>query len=713
MDINEKQKTAIQHIHGPALVLAGAGSGKTRTVTCRIAHLLQMGVSPREILALTFTNKAAKEMSARIQSLQDTYVLTTTFHSLGAKILRESIHHLGYRSQFTIYDEDDSEKILKRSLEDLDIKQDKAFLKTIRAKISLAKNQLLSPEDPAFSEKQEEFPDPFVRIYTQYQKRLKEANAVDFDDLLFLSVKLLKENASVRSLYQNRWLFLLIDEYQDTNFAQYTLAKILTEKHQNLFAVGDPDQSIYSWRGALVQNILNFQEDFPGASIITLDENYRSTNRILRAANAVIAHNKSRYEKELWSAKGEGEKIGIYLGQNEKKEALFIVEKIEEICLQSHINFADVAILYRTNAQSRALEDVLLQKSFPYTIIGGLSFYQRKEIKDILAYLRLFVSPSDPVAFARTINVPKRGIGAKAVQNLLQESSQRSIPILHLVKQLAFDPPQNLSIKLSQKQRAGLQKYAESFQHLQAHWNKEESIPGIIQEVIKEFSYDAYLQEDPDTYRDRKENVEALVAKASEWQEEATSPSLHAFLEEVSLNASIDRPQESSIKLMTLHNGKGLEFSVVCIIGLEEDILPHASAKPYPSQLEEERRLFYVGMTRAKRFLFLSAAAERYLWGSSKRMTPSRFLLEIPKEYTEEYTPSFGSKTFASTSRAEKDFLFQEGDWVLHQEFGKGMVQKAYHTSYGATYDVYFTEHSIERSLVAKYAKLEPFSSFS
>src|SRR3990167_3913277 len=397
-ELNSQQKIAAEHVEGPLLVLAGAGSGKTRVIIHRILHLIDLGVLPSDILAVTFTNKAANEMRHRIRSLKNANVLTCTFHSLGAKILRESIADLGYKPDFTIYDEEDSEKLLKTCLEQLNLQNNKGLIKEMKQEISNAKNKLQNPVSQSS--------DLFNQIYFLYQTKLKECNAVDFDDLLFLTVKLLQENNHTKVQYQNRWMFILIDEYQDTNFAQYTLSKILVEQHKNIFAVGDPDQSIYSWRGACYENILNFEKDFPGSKVVILNQNYRSTNTILKASNALISHNSNRYEKELWSGSSEGAKIGVFVAQNEKFEAQFIANRILKEITESTVSLNDIAIFYRTNAQSRIFEDALLSARLDYSIIGGLSFYARKEIKDLLAFLKLIISDTDLVSFLRTIHLP-------------------------------------------------------------------------------------------------------------------------------------------------------------------------------------------------------------------------------------------------------------------------------------------------------------------
>ncbi len=698
--LNPEQKEAVEHVEGPLLVIAGAGSGKTRVVTYRVAKLLEKGVLPSDIIAVTFTNKAADVMRKRIEDLQGKKILTCTFHSLGARILRESIHPLGYTSDFTIYDEDDSEDLLKNCLEILQIKEEKGFVKSARLFISSVKNDLLTPAEAKTVSVHEAL---FADIYALYQGKLKELNAVDFDDLLFLTVKLLQENEKARQEYQMRWLFILIDEYQDTNLAQYTLAKLLVEKHQNIFAVGDPDQSIYSWRGARYQNILNFQSDFPGAKIITLEQNYRSTTMILNAANALISHNSARYEKKLWSALDSGEKIGLYLAVSERKEADFILERISQHLLKDRLPLDEIALFYRTNAQSRLFEDAFLKNRIPYQIIGGISFYQRREIKDILSFLRMAYSNADFLSFSRTIPIPKRGLGAAFVKKCLECASEIRMPILVFCEKLLVSPELSSKFKLSVRQREGLQDYFHLIRKIKEAYTSEKKISYLLLEVIKLTGYLEFLKEDPQTFEDRKENLDALIAKAAEWEEETENPSLSSFLEELSLKAHATEKEESAVKLMTLHNSKGMEFTIVFITGLEEGLLPHNNARDNPESIEEERRLLYVGMTRAKKCLYLIAAYNRMLWGTPRIMQPTRFLQEIPSQYIQ----SFSSKETSSEIPADQEFLHSRGERVYHQEFGIGIIQKAYRTSYGATYDVYFEDDQVTRSLIAKYAKLK------
>jgi DNA helicase-2/ATP-dependent DNA helicase PcrA len=674
-NLNSQQKLAVEHMEGPALVLAGAGSGKTRVVTFRIARLLQMGVPSSEILAVTFTNKAADEMRQRIEKLAKNFVLTCTFHSLCARILRESIYVLGYRQDFTIYDDDDSEKLLKECFATLHLQSEKGALRSKRAEISAAKNNLEELNDPVFQ---------------LYQSRLKQYQAVDFDDLLFLTVKLLREDPEVLHKYQQRWSFILIDEYQDTNLAQHTLVKLLAAKHGNVFAVGDPDQSIYSWRGANVHNILQFEKEFPGARVISLEQNYRSQTTILNAANALIQHNTGRFEKHLWSDLGPGEKIGLYLSENEHKEADFVVQKLQKH--RGTLSLDTCVIFYRTNFQSRVFEDVLLQNRIPYVIIGGLSFYQRKEIKDILAILRTVIGGSDYIALARTINLPKRGLGETTLKKLQEVAHQHGMPIFECCAAIA---QRHLSFKLSARQEEGLRSYVEPILALRQMEKDGVQLSVLISEAIERTRYLDYLKEDPQTYEERRSNLAELVTKAAE-----SEKPLSQFLEELTLRSAAEEsaPAEEAVKLMTLHSSKGLEFTVVFLVGMEEDLFPHINVKDDPETLEEERRLCYVGMTRAKEYLYLTAARSRFLWGTPRLMRPSRFLSEIPSEYLQSYS--------TTVQESEEESPVALGDTVYHRDFGMGIVQKSYTTSLGLTYDVFFPKTCQVRSLVAKYAKL-------
>ena len=696
--LNEEQKKASEHVEGPLLVLAGAGSGKTRIVTQRILHLLEIGVPASEILAVTFTNKAAEEMKHRVLQLAKAHVLTCTFHSLCARILRESISPLGYTSDFLILDEEDAEKSLKQCLESLGIKEDKSLLKTTRGQISQAKNNLLMPENLS----QE---DAGIReIYSCYQNKLKQYNALDFDDLLFLTVKLFRDFPEVLSLYQERWRFILIDEYQDTNKAQYLLIKLLSKTHHNVFAVGDPDQSIYSWRGANIQNILNFEKDYEGAQIVRLEQNYRSCNTILEAANALIKYNENRYEKNLWSQRESGEKIGLFIAENERQEADFVARQIKHFHTRKGLEFHECSIFYRTNFQSRTFEDALLREQIPYMVVGGLSFYQRREIKDILALLRMISSNSDFIAFSRTVNIPRRGLGSTAIEKIQEMAHKEGIELFTLCQKIV---ERKADIKLSSKQIQGLSEYVHCILALREMHKAKRSLQEILLSAIERSRYLSFLQEDAETYAEKKENVEELAAKAAEWEQESQNPSLTAFLEELTLKSSAENPDkvQDAVRLMTLHNGKGLEFPLVFLVGMEEDLFPHINSKDSLEKTEEERRLCYVGVTRAKDHLFLTAAKARFLWGSSRTMRPSRFLKEIPSKFLQ--VLSLQGKMTSSTEYSE-DLTFAPGDSVFHKDFGLGIVHKTYQTSLGLTYDVFFPKSQIVRTLAAKYAKLTP-----
>lgn len=625
--LNPEQQEAVKTIEGPLLVLAGAGSGKTRVVTYRIIYLLLQGVPPSKILGLTFTNKAAQEMRERVHSLTQSDVLISTFHSLGVRILRESIQVLGYRRSFTIYDEEDSNKLIASCLETVGCTaaEAKAQLKTVRGYISSAKNNLEEPD----------FDDNLYcsKVYELYQEKLKEYQAVDFDDLLFLPVKILKDFPTIREYYQHRWKFLLIDEYQDTNNAQYELVKYLLGPQPHLCVVGDPDQSIYSWRGANIQNIMNFEKDYPQAKVIRLEQNYRSRSNILDAANALISYNKIRYEKNLWSGRGEGEKIKLFTANTEYDEAEFVARQLRMAHDTLGVPWNRMAVLYRTHALSRAFEDSFYLKHIPYLIMGGVSFYQRREIKDILSILKMVQSDSDYIAFARSINLPKRGIGPATLDKMRLGASEEKTTIFEYCEKLLGKTP---LVRLSAKQKEGLASYIEMIRTLR-QIESDSSLQRLVEAAINLSDYFAHLREDLDTYEERKENLTSLVAKAAEWQATVEDPSLAAFLEELSLKSSVDDADSTKerVHLMTIHNGKGLEYDTVFIVGLEEDIFPHSRSRESHKELEEERRLCYVGMTRAQERLYMSHVMERYVWGNMKSQQPSRFIKEIPFEYLE------------------------------------------------------------------------------
>lgn len=620
--LNPEQHRAVHHKNGPLLILAGAGSGKTKVVSLRIAYLIDQGVPPDAILGLTFTNKAAKEMRDRVANIVGKNVLISTFHSLGVQILRQTIHYLGYSNQFVIYDEEDSEKLLKNIIKEQFGSKSPFDAKSAKALFSHAKNNL------AMADFGDHGP-----IYKLYSEHLKNCNAVDFDDLLFLPVTIFRQFPEILQRFQQRWHYLLVDEYQDTNIAQYELIRLLVEKSKNLFVVGDPDQSIYSWRGANINNILNFERDYAGASLIRLEHNYRSTETILQAANAVIQNNCKRYEKKLISTHGKGNKIGIFQAFSERQEAEFVAQTISNLQSEKNLRLNDTVVFYRTNFQSRALEDELIYRKIPYTIVGGLSFYQRKEIKDILAYLRLLEHPTDVLAFTRIINLPKRGFGDVFIAKVVQCARETATPIVYLLDGPAPFP-------MTAKQKENWDELAKIFQYLREEKSKV-TVAQLVRTTIQATKYLSVLDADEETRDERKENVAELIAKAAEWQGTKEKPSLTNFLEEIALATSTDVMTNDGdrLSLMTVHNGKGLEFNTVFIVGLEEDLFPHINSKRGHDDVEEERRLFYVGMTRAKETLFISHVRQRQLWGTTRFMVQSRFLYEIPKSL--QFKPAF------------------------------------------------------------------------
>lgn len=569
-NLNSSQLDAVAHKDGPLLVLAGAGSGKTRIVTFRIANLIKQGVAPSEILAVTFTNKAAGEMQERVHELlrgtgHDEYPTICTFHSLGAKVLRESIHRLGYSSNFTIYDEEDSNRLLRTCLQTLGVKKERSEIKNFRQLISNAKNQLLPPDELDLSDMPNDTQDFLPKLYTLYQDRLKEANALDFDDLLYLTAKLFQEDPEALAYYQDKWPYLLIDEYQDTNHAQYLIAQMIVQETHNIFVVGDPDQSIYSWRGANIKNILNFERDYPGAQTVRLEQNYRSRANILEAANALIQNNVSRMEKNLWSDRGPGPKLTLYVADDERDEAGYVIQEIKRLHEMEGIPLSEMTIFYRTNFQSRLFEDFLLRRRLPYVIVGGISFYQRKEIKDILAFLRMVESDTDAVSFIRTVNLPKRGIGQTTLEKILANPRGSLL-------EFCENPTE---VRLSAKQREGLRTYASLIRDLR-RLKGQESLQDLVMDTVKASNYLEVLREDKETFEDRKENVDELISKAREWEMFNKNGTLQEFLEELSLKSSLDEADfdHDRVNMMTIHNGKGLEFTAAFLVGMEEDLFP-------------------------------------------------------------------------------------------------------------------------------------------
>ena len=697
--LNPEQRRAVGHMKGPMLVLACAGTGKTKVATLRIAELIRRGVNPNAILGLTFTNKAAREMNERVERLIGKSVLLATFHSLGARMLRESIHHLGFSRDFVIYDEDDSEKLFKECARELAIPTT-VDLKVLRGEISKCKNNLVTPSQSD---------DLLFSMYERYQEKLKKCNAVDFDDLLFLPVQLLKEFPECLKMYQERWHYICVDEYQDTNIAQYAFVRSLAGQACNLFVVGDPDQSIYSWRGANIQNILNFENDFPGAEVVRLEQNYRSTATILEAANQVIKNNEGRYEKKLWSALGEGDKISLFPASSEREEAAFIAKEIYDLVQQNKARYNEVAIFYRTNFQSRVFEDELIAKRVPYTIVGGVSFYQRKEIKDVLSFLRLCDNPQDVVAFNRIINLPKRGLGDTTLEKIIEAYQASNQPILDFIlTHYQNDSWNTLGFTLTAKQKEGLRDFAKIMMLLQ-ETARNGNLEELVRASIFKTRYLEVLEQDEQTRQERTENLEELIVKTIQWQEEREEVSLSQFLEELSLVGAADKaePDQPSVSLMTIHNGKGLEFRVSFLAGLEEDLFPHINCRKNADQVEEERRLFYVGITRAKERLYMSFAQKRSMWGSTRFMRASRFLQEVPQALVKRVSISrmYEVPKAAPVVNPIKT-AFKEEDIVFHPQFGPGVVRRSYEGSMGLMYDIHFSKDQQIKKLVAQYAPL-------
>ncbi len=665
--LNDKQKEAVLYNDGPLLILAGAGSGKTKVLTTKIAYLIdEVDVSPYSILAITFTNKAAKEMKERIYNLiGDTakYIQISTFHSFGLKLLRENYNYLGYDSNFTIIDSEDSLTVIKKILKSMGLDPKVYNPKAIRNKISSCKNEMMTPDDyKKFAVS--DYEEVVQRVFERYVKTLKENNSVDFDDLLILPIKLFKEHEQILEMYQERYKYILIDEYQDTNEAQYTLTKLISSKYRNICCVGDNDQAIYGFRGANYKNILNFERDYPESKTILLEENYRSTKTILDAANCVIKNNKNRKEKNLWSKKGEGEKIEYHKANDEKEEARYVVNEIKKLVTKG-ISYEDIAVLYRTNAQSRNLEEAFLQENMPYRVVGSFYFYSRKEIKDLIAYLRLIHNPKDNVSFLRVINTPKRGIGLKSIQNIIDKAEEN---------QTSYYEAISSSKELEFKEKVDrLREFAKDAT-LTELIDKTLEVTGLKKELEDEKSLEADI---------RLENLEEFKSITRAFEEREGVVSLEDFLLEISLISDVEeyKDEKNRVSLMTVHSVKGLEFNYVFIVGMEEGIFPHINSMMDNAELEEERRLCYVAITRAKEKLYIVNARSRMLFGQVQVNLPSRFvkeidqdLLNMPKE-TNEFKKIVKEEKFYN-----EDVDYQVNDYVYHDVFGQGRVLEVTNT---------------------------------
>ncbi len=757
-ELNDKQYEAVVNTKGPCLVIAGAGSGKTKVLTHKIAYIMQEeNAKPWDILAITFTNKAANEMKERIANLvgdnvKDMWV--GTFHSICVRILRRFIDRIGFDTSFIIFDTSDQKTLIKNCLKDLAI-DDKLFNeRSVQSEISNAKNDMLEPFQYTAKAMGDYRKEKIATVYELYQKRLKENNAIDFDDIINYTIKILMENPDVLEYYSNKFKYVLVDEYQDTNKAQFTLITLLASKNGNITVVGDNDQGIYSFRGADISNILNFEKDFPGTKIIKLEQNYRCTGNILKAANAVIKNNEVKYAKKLWTENEIGKLPKVYLADNEYDEGSYIVEQIEHLKREKYYKYSDFAILYRMNTQSRAIEDIFRRENIPYKIIGGLKFYERKEIKDIIAYLRLIQNTSDNLSLKRIINEPKRGIGKTSLDSIEELANNEGISMYKIIK----DAQQYGLNRIYLKSRDFINVIEELRQK-----QKDLTISELIKLTLKKTGYMQALKDEKTIESENRiENLDEFLTVAIEFEEQFAENTLAEFLEGITLSSDLDNMEETedSVTLMTLHSAKGLEFPVVFLVGMEEGIFPGYKSIGEPKELEEERRLCYVGITRAKENLFLTCSKKRTIFGSTSCNAVSRFLKEIPKELLDGYEEAFGDnennsfkdtnytwtygnnngnvKTFkinqeepvavaASNKtgynfRTAESFLssltksnknnncdlskYKEGQRVFHKKFGEGTISIIEPEGEDLKVDINFDKVGHKR-LMAKYAGLE------
>ena len=726
-ELNPKQREAVNQIDGPCLVIAGAGSGKTKVLTYKIAHLIDnCGVKPWNILAITFTNKAANEMKERVQNLIGDAINDIwlgTFHSICVKILRKFIDRLGYDSSFAIFDTADQKTLVKKCLKELDIDSKIFTEKSVINESSNAKNMMIKPDDYILRNKGDYRKEKIGKIYSLYQKKLKENNAVDFDDIINLTIDLLLENEDVLEYYSDKFKYILVDEYQDTNKSQFKLVSILAKKNMNIMVVGDNDQGIYSFRGADISNILNFEKDFAGTKIVKLEQNYRCTGNILKVANEVIKNNTTKYDKKLWTENDEGELPFIYTGKDEYDEASFITTKIEEIKNNDNFKYSDFAVLYRMNAQSRAIEDIFMREGIPYKIVGGLKFYERKEIKDIIAYLRLIANQNDNLSLVRVINEPKRGIGAVSLNKLEELAIENETSMYNIIKNADRYMP---------RIQGNVYEFVEMVEILK---DADLTITELVKAILLKSGYIAALQaENTVEAETRIQNLEEFLSVVGEFEEEYAENGLNEFLQTLSLSSDVDKLDDTDDKvtLMTLHSAKGLEYPVVFLVGVEDGIFPGEQSATTIEGLEEERRLFYVGITRAKKILFITLASKRTLFGYTSYNKPSRFLKEIPKELTKKNVEkvensnlilksNFDSKKSGFNFRTAEAFLnnikarntsdvdltkYKVGQTIFHKKFGEGVIVALEPENDDIKVDIEFNKVGHKR-LMAKFANLE------
>lgn len=724
MPLNEMQQRAVETTQGPLLILAGAGSGKTTVLVNRVSHIIENKLAmPWQVLAITFTNKAAGELKERlVKAVGDEAdsIWAYTFHSCCARILRRFGDLIGYTGHFTIYDTDDQKRVMKQCQKQLGVEERFSSHKTILNEISRAKDSLIDPQEYKTSAANDSRKAKIARYYELYQQQMMKSDAMDFDDIIFNTVKLLRENDDVRELYQTQFKYVMVDEYQDTNHAQYVLTSLLADKYKNICVVGDDDQSIYRFRGATIENILSFEQHYPGAQVIRLEENYRSTQNILDGANAVIANNKNRKGKTLFTHLGTGDKIILNTAANESDESAFIIDEILRN-VKNGRKLSDHAILYRMNAQSRNLEIMLTKSGISHKIIGGHRFFDRKEIKDIVSYFAVINNPADNVRLQRIINVPKRQIGDTMFANVMEIATGLGMSAFEVCERA--DEFQKTS-----RSAAKLMGFTDMIKHFQSCLEDKMPLSDLLQEVLETTKYMDYLSEDPESYDDRANNIKELFSMFIKYQEESEKPDLSAFLEDVALISDIDSYNENddAVVLMTLHSAKGLEFPVVFIPGMEEGIFPGAQSMFSQEELEEERRLAYVGITRAKEKLYLINARQRMLYGQTNRNMASRFIREIPVSVTEDVslqTPETGRRVEkprsaavnsanarkfgqAGNTQSKPAAVYSVGDTVVHKSFGTGTVLSLKPIGNDILMEVAF-DRAGTKKMMANFARLE------
>ena len=755
-ELNPKQKEAVIQTDGPCLVIAGAGSGKTKVLTYKISYLMkEKDVQPWNILAITFTNKAANEMKERVEALVGDAINDIwlgTFHSICVRILRKFIDRVGYDHSFAIFDTTDQKTLIKNCMKELNIDPKMFTEKSILSEISNAKNDMLTPEKYEEKANGDYRKEITSKVYYLYQKKLKDNNAIDFDDIINFTINILTDNADILDYYSSKFKYILVDEYQDTNKSQFMLISLLASKYGNITVVGDNDQSIYRFRGADITNILNFEKDFPGSKIIKLEQNYRCTGNILKAANEVIKHNENKYEKKLWTENEEGDLPFVFCGNDEYEEGSFIVQEINKLKREEYYKYSDFVVLYRMNSQSRAIEDILRREDIPYKIVGGLKFYERKEIKDIVAYLRLIANPSDNLSLERIINEPKRGVGKTSIENVEKISNELGISMYEVIKQADKYLPRIYN---------NTREFINVIEELRS---LDIPISELIKLTLNKTGYTQALKnENTVEAESRIENLEEFLTVAMEFEKESAEKSLTEFLESISLSSDTDNIEDSDnmVTLMTLHSAKGLEYPVVFLVGMEDGIFPGHKSMDNPSDIEEERRLFYVGITRARNNLYLTFARKRTIFGSTSYNPPSRFLKEIPKDLLDGYEDAMNVKDDYDTEfedskydwkykankeskvttykvdnleeysnnkksefqfRTAESFLqnltkkrnnnsvdisqYREGQKVFHKKFGEGIITKLEQEDDDVKVDIQFNKFGHKR-LMAKFAGLE------